>query len=283
MEKNYWGGHIIKNVNIFPSEVQYTVPNIRWSRKATYDFDRICYVHEGEFILLIDNIPYIVRKHQLALLPANKTHAYATNTSSKLALFSVDLRAEANDTNLFEFLGLADDNHVVTVKDHEKLEQYFEQAMRNDEFSVIDSYHLNRTAEIIKILAVYVENRLFSRPTDDFFDPVLSYMESHLDENVSLEALADIVYLHPSYFVSKFKQVFGISPMKYYNDLRIRSAVRLLVNSELSLKEIAYKIGINNQYYFSYFFKEHCGIPPMEYRKMFRVMKDLPEINQPIR
>jgi len=281
--KNFWGGHLIKNINIYPNEVQYLVPNIRWNRKAKYESDKLYYVHEGEFLLMVDDNPYIVRQHQMVLLPSGRNIAYSTNSSKNLKLYCVSIFAETDGMNLFKYLDLSDDNHVVLIQDYKFIEECFEDAIRNDYYSVIDSYHLNRASELLRITAIYIENRLRDKTTDTFFNPIISYMEDHLNENISLEKLADMVYLNPSYFGLKFKKTFHISPLKYFNELRIRTAVKLLVNTDLTLKDIALKIGIDNPYYFSYFFKEFCGESPAEYRKMFKEMHNLPVINELIR
>jgi YesN/AraC family two-component response regulator len=58
-----------------------------------------------------------------------------------------------------------------------------------------------------------------------------------------------------------------ISPVKYINSLRIEKAKAMLKNSNFSVEEIAYCVGINDRFYFSRIFKKELGISPTEYRK----------------
>lgn len=63
-----------------------------------------------------------------------------------------------------------------------------------------------------------------------------------------------------------FKKATGMSPMQYLIDIRIREARNLLSYSDMSVKEIAYKIGFNDPYYFSRLFKKKVGTSPAAFR-----------------
>lgn len=64
-----------------------------------------------------------------------------------------------------------------------------------------------------------------------------------------------------------FKEVIGISPQKYYTNLRMENACQLIEYTDLSIKEIGQKVGYENHVYFSQAFKKHTGRSPIEYRK----------------
>ena len=73
----------------------------------------------------------------------------------------------------------------------------------------------------------------------------------------------------PSYFIRKFTNEFGYSPMKYFDMLRAQQAMKLLESSDIPTEEVAKKIGITDKYYFNRFFYKHCDMMPIEYRKLF--------------
>jgi AraC-like DNA-binding protein len=96
---------------------------------------------------------------------------------------------------------------------------------------------------------------------------VLSYIESHLADPMSVEELAKLVHFHPNYFMNYFKSMMGLSPIVYVNKKRLEKARRQLATSELSISDIAEGIGME-LYYFSRLFRKQTGMSPSEYRKL---------------
>ncbi len=105
-----------------------------------------------------------------------------------------------------------------------------------------------------------------SATSDADFLKVLDYIERHLSEEISLDDLARIVHFEKTYLITKFKEIWGLSPMKYVNTMRIERAKSLLRRSDKSITEIAYETGFGSIHYFSRYFKESVGITPNEYR-----------------
>jgi YesN/AraC family two-component response regulator len=105
-----------------------------------------------------------------------------------------------------------------------------------------------------------------SGSSDTDFLKVLDYIERHLSEEITLDDLARIVHFEKTYLITKFKEIWGLSPMKYVNTMRIERAKTLLRRSEKSITEIAYETGFGSIHYFSRYFKESVGITPNEYR-----------------
>jgi len=86
------------------------------------------------------------------------------------------------------------------------------------------------------------------------------------DRAISLDELASIAHFEKSYLTVRFKQMWGISPMKYVNLLRIERAKLLLATTDMSITDIACCVGFGSIHYFSRYFKEKEGITPNEYR-----------------
>ena len=95
---------------------------------------------------------------------------------------------------------------------------------------------------------------------------VSEYIEMHLGERITLEALAERVHFSPSYLSARFKEKWGMPLIRYVNCRRIERAKELLVTSEHTLDEIASAIGFCSIHYFSRFFKQKVGISPNVYR-----------------
>ncbi len=99
--------------------------------------------------------------------------------------------------------------------------------------------------------------------------PALIYIHQNLDKLITLEDLAKVVDLNPSYLSDVFSKTIGISPIKFINRRRIENAQELLLGTRLTLYEIARKVGFSDEYYFSRMFKKIVGQPPGKYRHMF--------------
>lgn len=93
-----------------------------------------------------------------------------------------------------------------------------------------------------------------------------SFIRQHYRENLNLSDLADKYHFNHSYLTKTFKKQKGISPLKLINTLRMEDAKELLLNEELSVREISEMLGFSNQHYFSRMFKEATGQTPVEYR-----------------
>ena len=97
--------------------------------------------------------------------------------------------------------------------------------------------------------------------------PVLTYIQKHHSESVTIEQLAKIAHMSSSYFMSCFKQNFGLGAIEYLNQVRIRSACDLLRNANRSISDIAFDTGFHNLSNFNRQFRTKVGCSPQTYRK----------------
>lgn len=98
------------------------------------------------------------------------------------------------------------------------------------------------------------------------FEPALRYINEHFAENISLSYLAELMSMSKMYFSNYFKRVFNISPKQYILGKRLTESQRLLLETNMSVKEIAYAVGFENENYFSEFFSAKVGISALKFR-----------------
>ncbi|RJX39558.1 helix-turn-helix domain-containing protein [Paenibacillus pinisoli] len=91
------------------------------------------------------------------------------------------------------------------------------------------------------------------------------YIEENFTKPLTLDHLANLTGLSPSYFSSAFKQQFIQSPMEFVTQLRIQKAKQLLQQEGARLKPIAEAVGYSDEFYFSRVFKKVEGISPTMY------------------
>lgn len=102
--------------------------------------------------------------------------------------------------------------------------------------------------------------------TPDNIVQLKNYIDSHLDETLTLEKCNSITHLSTSQTIRSFRQSYGVPPYEYLNQQRIESAKVFLRGSLFSIQDIALKLGFSDQYYFSKYFKKRTGKSPKDYR-----------------
>ena len=96
---------------------------------------------------------------------------------------------------------------------------------------------------------------------------VLSYLnEKPEDKNISIQMLADMVYLTPTYLSCVFKKQTGVTIGQYLTQIRMEKAEEYLQNPQYKLYQIAEMVGYEDANYFGKIFKKKTGMLPSEYR-----------------
>jgi AraC-like DNA-binding protein len=109
--------------------------------------------------------------------------------------------------------------------------------------------------------------------TNNIVDDSIFFMQNHLESNVSLADLSAYVNSSPSHYSAIFKKNTGFPPIEYFNHLKIQKACQYLQFTELRIREIAFKVGIEDAYYFSRLFTKTMGYSPKEYREARSAIK----------
>lgn len=94
----------------------------------------------------------------------------------------------------------------------------------------------------------------------------LRYMMQNLNQPMKVPALSAMVGLSASSFFSLFKSATGLTPLDFFIRARMRRAGELLEDTTLQIKEVAARLGYDDQFYFSRLFKSVHGVAPREYR-----------------
>ena len=93
------------------------------------------------------------------------------------------------------------------------------------------------------------------------------YLTTHALEKFRIESLCNYVSRSESQTIKIFKEAYGITPYAYVLNKKISLAKGMLVNTNLSVKQIAYNLSFTDEYYFSNVFKNKVGVSPGKYRK----------------
>lgn len=96
-------------------------------------------------------------------------------------------------------------------------------------------------------------------------EKVLSYIQEHLSEDLSLQQVADFAGFSPVHFHKVFRNATGRTLREYVEEQRIKKAAHLLLSTKMNLTQIAYECGFASQSHFSLVFKRKMKLTPRDY------------------
>ena len=99
-------------------------------------------------------------------------------------------------------------------------------------------------------------------------EQMLSFFEDHYAEKISLDQIAENMYLSPFYISRIFKSETGDTPIRHLINIRLEKAKEILENGDGgSIQEVAASVGYDDAYHFSKLFKKRYGISPSQAKK----------------
>ena len=261
----------IQNMNLFPCVPKARTLSVRNLVHTVNTEHILCYILEGSFGLHIMGQDYIARQNQMVLFPKDMRRFRWFSPQKFPKVLEFRFLAEVNGEDFVSFFNLSSENLVVSLPPDPILNSY--DAMLTDHAWKHDiTGRIMLHTELSRLIGLYMEARLRLENILAEFSDILSFMENHLTEDLSLYNLADKIHLNPNYFVTKFKAHFGISPMQHFAQLRVLEAIRLLRTTDMPIAGIGKAVGIQDFYRFRNFFSKHTGLRPEEFRKIITSM-----------
>lgn len=239
-------------------------------------------VREGRLSLMLDERRVVAEAGDVVLLPEGTLH---TGTPSSCAydcvVFSRELISERGCggaiRELFRRLPRRD---VISQSEHpslcdtvRRLISVLEARESADERSAANAAEAIAVGLIYQFfgeamsLGCFSERAVEGKRHTEQLKRVIGYIEANYREDITLSALAAAAGLSAKYLCRIFSQLTGKSPVEYLNEYRIERACAMLSDTELSILDIGYSCGFNDQSYFIKIFKKQKGVPPGVYRK----------------
>jgi len=136
-------------------------------------------------------------------------------------------------------------------------------------------------ATIGKNETVYTSGVVSASNDSKFLKKLGSIINEHLDDTeLSVDFLCQRIGLSRTHLNRKMRDLVGESPASYIKQLRLRESVRLIKERNLSISEIAFKVGFSSPSYFSQAFRDYYGLTPKEYINTEPLSK--PDIDTPL-
>ncbi|SDB07334.1 AraC-type DNA-binding protein [Pseudidiomarina indica] len=216
---------------------------------------------------------------QLLLLPAGQAHAYSADLQQPWSIYWAHFQGQAASTCM-SFLGLTETQPVLTLSQWRTLIPVVThllnlQTQRHQFTAAVVAASLLQQiiAELPRLTVTVKEPQGFELAALERF------MYDNYHRDLSLADFAEFAGLSRFHFSKKFKQLTGTSPMRYFNQIRVKIACQLLDSSTDSIRHIGQQLGFDDPYYFSRLFKKTMGMSPQHYRDSasLRAVQQLPK------
>lgn len=198
---------------------------------------------------------YEITKNQLILIPPEASHHYESSSTQPWNIIWAHLKGDIAiqmAKNKFNSWG----NHwcesihlpLPTLKD------------------MLLAAKLNKIEDMVCLCQLALAQSLPRKGNE--YESVLSMMKDNLHSHVSLKTCANAMNWSEAHFSRKFKEAFGIPPLRYFLDLKLRAVAKTMVDKpNVPLQDIARTFGFEDPYHFSKSFKTWAGVPPRRFRQ----------------
>lgn len=245
-----------------------------------HDFIELVTILKGERLFYIDGVEYEAKEGDLLILNPGTYH------KSLLGRHTAPASVEC-------YISFSDVNFRNVPKGHmplfsgENLHFSMPQKMKQDLFKICQSISMEygscRTgryfmvkAYLIQMICLILREQATPSSSPDsegcvfksinkkyVVDRIMSYLDLHYTEKVSLDKIAQNMYLSTFYVSKIFKSETGDTPINYLISLRMEKAKELLESAEASsVQNAAAKVGYEDVSYFSKLFKKYHGFSP---------------------
>lgn len=224
----------------------------------------------GDMVFLGSDIPHVwlndeIYYHNINTLKAQAIVVYFNKDIFGPAFYELK---EAKKINLlFE---KAKKGLSITGKTNQLISQKLEQLVLKKDFEVIIGLF-----EILSVLSEATDIEFINAesysPTNDSFkkdrlSEVYQYVKENYKKEISLDEVAQVANLTPTSFCRMFKSKTKKNFIEYLNEIRISNACKHLIESDMSVSEIAYECGYKTVSNFNKLFKKNTGNTPKEYK-----------------
>ena len=244
------------------------------SVQHTHNCSELFYVIEGQGQFLIENRTYPVSINDLVIVNPNVSHTEVSLNASPLKYIVLGIEgleltasAEGDDTS-FCIINLKNIKDTVL---HHLQNMLSEIETKNPGYDIV-------CQDLMEILIVLLGRQTnfstmltpVSKKTSRLCGSTKRYIDTHYQENITLDQLAKISHVSKYHLAHVFAEEYGISPINYLISKRILEAEHLLKTTDFSLSLISNTTGFSSSSYFTQIFKKHKGMSPTEYRKLSR-------------
>lgn len=248
----------------------------KWNNNCGFSFMKNPRQNNGIILFLCDEAVYTLPTGEklhfgfgdVVLLPKNTEYSVKFVSHSKDTAVDVLIRFLLFDDYGNEII-LGDKITCVATKTGTHMYDLFMDVVNT--YNRITAPNGNYKIKLYNLIEYIIENMANE---SNRLNDVISYINNNLNSDLSISTLSRVAMMSSSNLRKVFNALFGISPKKYIDTLKINKAKDLLFNTELSVQEISQMLNFYDTAHFSKTFKKIVGKTVTEYRKESAVTTD---------
>ncbi|MBO5060817.1 MAG: helix-turn-helix transcriptional regulator [Clostridia bacterium] len=248
-------------INLSMCGITYPDKNYRIVRKNS-STACIEYVDSGFGIINADNLSYRVSEGDAYFLQTGQNQYYYSDSNEPWTKYFINVSGSLLN-NLVDGYKLK--GHIYYKGLDIKQEMC-------EIINLIKSSSEDNTSEIVCILTQIFNKMYLSLTAESGFDALpdkmREFLDRHADGKFRMEDLCRYIAHSESQTIRIFKQAYGITPYAYFLNKKIDLAKNMLLNTNLSVKQISYELKFADEYYFSNVFKQKEGISPRKFKEV---------------
>lgn len=253
------------NLNLITCGQQKCIDDQSWG-PGVRDYYILHYVLSGRGYLRFNNQTYPVKAGQSFLIYPNSPVYYYSDTSDPWEYIWVGF--SGSDASLLLNKTNFTIKHPITNRiPVQNIQPIFSAVIQSEGLDDFLCYRTN--GYLYVLLSYYIEYFPAENMEDNGFQYVqnaLTYISANYHHILTIQEVADHLGISRTHLYRMFQTYMAMSPNDYLIRYRIQSACSLLCSTTLSIKEIAYSVGFNNQLYFSKAFRRVTGQTPSQHR-----------------
>lgn len=138
-----------------------------------------------------------------------------------------------------------------------------------------DIVKLRKLGEKMILSFIDSQSLKIKRTKNYIVNEAITYINLNANKDINLQDIADSIHISKNYLSFLFSKCLKISFNDYLNKTRIDMAKEFLIDSNLSILDIAMECGFNSQSYFCCVFKKYENMTPKKYRDLIRASKSI--------
>ncbi len=261
-----------------------------------HSFLEIVYITQGSGIHQIGNESFRVAPGDIFILSIGAWHTFQSdNPADPLrhydCLLFLDAAAEQVDYSLFSdmaadlfynvlFPGDVNRSPYIYLRDADgALRQVLSSmarecsALKPDSDTMLFGFALQLLVLLSRLYHSEFDENETIRIRREGIHNAIRFLEKNYSQRISLNELSRIALFSPNYFCTLFKETTGLSVTEYIQQIRNKEAGRLLVSTDLTVRDICQRVGYSDEKLFRRVFSRSEGCTPGEYRKRFKQSK----------
>ena len=252
----------------------YPVANHHYrSRKKGAKEYIFIYCTKGKGEISIENKRTQITPNHFFIIPKNTKHEYKADDTDPWSIYWFHFNG-AFGKEIYKRYSKTDSTNYNDIPFSKSIIDQF-----NKIFDLFNNNYLLNHIEYANLLSLnFISSFVYhdfqsiakTNQSDNLVDSVKNYLLNNLEKNFTLDELASKFNYSKSHLHTKFKIKTGYPVLVFFKLKKVQKACEYLSYTDLSIKEISYKIGFDDPLYFSRIFKRFMGNSPRNYKKSQR-------------